>query len=59
VRDVDGQKSEVRKDTVIISALITLLIALCLPVWAQQPVKVFHIGYLSGGGGFRLVRKIE
>jgi len=48
--DVGGQKSEVSKDTVIISALITLLIGLCLPVWAQQPVKVFHIGYLSGGG---------
>jgi putative tryptophan/tyrosine transport system substrate-binding protein len=30
-------------------ALSTLLLALCFPVQAQQPKKVFRIGYLIGG----------
>jgi putative ABC transport system substrate-binding protein len=31
-------------------AFCACLLGLCLPVWAQQPIKVFRIGYLSGGG---------
>jgi len=36
-----------RKSTVV--ALCAVLVALCLPVWAQQPKKIPRIGYLDGG----------
>jgi putative tryptophan/tyrosine transport system substrate-binding protein len=35
------------RKTVIGFTLSTLLFALCIPVWAQQPKKVTRIGYLS------------
>jgi len=38
-----------KKTTVIGLALCAMVLALCLPVWAQQPQKVPRIAYLGGG----------
>jgi ABC-type uncharacterized transport system substrate-binding protein len=50
MRYVSGQKSKVRKHTVIISALIALLVSVCFPAMAQQSAgKIPRVGYLSSG----------
>jgi putative ABC transport system substrate-binding protein len=38
------------RKNVICLALCAMLVALCDPVHAQQPAKIFRIGYLSGRG---------
>jgi putative ABC transport system substrate-binding protein len=50
--EIRDQMQEVRKETTrklgLLLALTALLLALCFPVWAQQPTKIPRIGYLSG-----------
>jgi len=39
----------VRAPSSLLLAVITLLFALCIPAEAQQPGKIYRIGFLSGG----------
>ena len=47
------------RKTVIGFALTTLLHALCLPVWAQQPTKIPRIGYLGAASSSAIAARIE
>jgi putative tryptophan/tyrosine transport system substrate-binding protein len=51
--EIRGQKSESSKATALgamVFTLCSILFALCVSAEAQQPAKVFRIGYLAGGG---------
>jgi len=47
---VEGDIADHMKKKVTVLTLSTLLLALCLPVSAQQPGKIPWIGYLAGAG---------
>jgi putative ABC transport system substrate-binding protein len=50
--EIRGQKSEISKATALstmVFALCSVLLAPCSSVQAQQPGKIFRIGFLSGG----------